>query len=130
MDPAIGVSRPIRYRSSVLLPLPDPPRIANVVPRSMTKLTCSISTRVPHPMRRSSTVMCGPAGGIGQTPTSANTEVNSALITITLKIASTTAVVVRAPTAAAPPIVASPCPHAIRPIASARNGVLTRPARK
>src|SRR6187399_3151199 len=55
--PAIGCSRPIRYRSRVLLPLPDPPRIAIVVPRSTLKLTCSMSTREPQPMRRSSTMM-------------------------------------------------------------------------
>src|SRR6187549_1318428 len=59
MRPAIGCSSPIRYRSSVLLPLPDPPRMARVVPRSTSKLTCSISTRVPHPIRRSSTTMWG-----------------------------------------------------------------------
>ena len=41
-------------------------------------------------------------------PISAKKSVNSALITITPKMASTTAVVVRAPTAAAPPRVASP----------------------
>jgi len=38
----------------------------------------------------------------------AKKNVNNALITITLKIASTTAVVVRAPTAAAPPRVSKP----------------------
>ena len=58
---------------------------------------------------------------------SAKNSVKTALITIALKMASTTAVVVRAPTAAAPPLASSPWPHAINPIASARNGALMRP---
>ena len=60
----------------------------------------------------------------GQMPISVKKSVNSALITITPKMDSTTAVVVRAPTAAAPPRVARPCAQAIIPIASARNGAL------
>ena len=71
-----------------------------------------------------------PRCGHDQMPRSVKNSVKSALMTMTLKMASTTAVVVRAPTAAAPPRVASPCPHAINPIASARNGVLTSPPRK
>ena len=43
-----------------------------------------------------------------QTPITTYRSVNRALMTITPKIARTTAVVVRAPTAAAPPCVASP----------------------
>ena len=43
-----------------------------------------------------------------QTPITTYRSVNRALITITPKIARTTAVVVQAPTAAAPPCVASP----------------------
>src|SRR5215831_8595099 len=59
MRPAIGRSRPIKYRSNVLLPLPDPPRIAKVDPRSTWNVTCSMSTCDPQPIRRSLTVMCG-----------------------------------------------------------------------
>src|SRR6185369_946505 len=65
-----------------------------------------------------------------QIPMSAKKNVNRALITITLKMASTTAVVVRAPTAAAPPRASSPWPHATNPITSPRKGLLTKPARK
>src|SRR3974377_993929 len=59
-----------------------------------------------------------------QMPMSAKKNVNTALITITEKMDCTTAAVVRLPTAAAPPRVANPWPHAINPIASARKGVL------
>src|SRR5215510_5320345 len=62
--PAIGRSRPIKYRNKVLLPLPEPPRMANVVPRSTWKLTCSMSTRDPQPIRRSLTMMCGLAANM------------------------------------------------------------------
>jgi hypothetical protein len=57
-------------------------------------------------------------------------NVNKALIMITLKMDCTTAVFVRSPTAAAPPLACSPWPHAINPIAIPRNGALTRPTSK
>src|SRR5207237_1208723 len=64
------------------------------------------------------------------TPSIVTTSVKSMLITITPKIASTTADVVRAPTDAAPPRAARPCPHAISPMISPRNGALIMPIRK
>ena len=70
-----------------------------------------------------------PGRGHVQMPSSVKNSVKSALITITPKMASTTAVVVRAPTAAAPPRAASPCPQAMSPIASARNGRLDQSRR-
>ena len=62
-----------------------------------------------------------------QIPSSVKNSVKSALITITPKMASTTAVVVRAPTAAAPPRAARPCPQAMSPMISAEEGRLDHP---
>ena len=55
--PGLGPLRVRSSRSSVLLPLPDPPGIAKIIPRSTWKVMCSRSTRVPQPARRSSAVI-------------------------------------------------------------------------
>ena len=68
-----------------------------------------------------------PGRGHVQIPSSVKNSVKSALITITPKMASTTAVVVRAPTAAAPPRAARPCPQAMSPMTSAEEGRLDHP---
>ena len=73
--------------------------------------------------------MCGRTGHV-QIPSSVKNSVKSALITITPKMASTTAVVVRALTAAASPRAARPCLQAMSPMISPRKGVLIIPLRK
>src|SRR6185436_595890 len=65
-----------------------------------------------------------------QIPSSVKNSVKSALITITPKMAITTALVVRAPTAAAPPRAARPCLQAMSPMMSPRKGALIIPSKK
>src|SRR5512138_1468272 len=64
MFPAAGCCRPMRCRSSVLLPLPLPPMMTKMSPSSTVKLRSLITTSLPYAIVRSRTVILGrrPAG--------------------------------------------------------------------
>ena len=72
--------------------------------------------------------MCGRDGRHVQIPSSVKNSVKSALITITPKMASTTALVVRAPTAAAPPLRGQTLPAGDEPDDEREEGRLDHPA--
>src|SRR5882672_5385305 len=59
ISPRIGSSRPIMCRSKVVFPLPLPPRIAKISPRSTWKSMFSSSTTPSNPSATPDTLRCG-----------------------------------------------------------------------
>ncbi|MNT39990.1 hypothetical protein D3C72_1762780 [compost metagenome] len=67
MLPEVGRSSPTIWRSSTVLPLPDPPTIESTSPRHTSRLTWSCTTALPKRLTRLRTsitaVRCAGAGG-------------------------------------------------------------------